>query len=151
MEVNDMTCFLWWVTGWHPKGRGLQLMTPLVLGDFWNKIKFLAQIESKFNCKRQVPLSSWENQRKMRDSRNNVRMGSNLLSNWRIAMSNNKTFHTSYWMSMVNFTCWCLGLGTCSKENLCYEFFWSFGTWVCYDFFFKRLQIYSLYFIFVIY
>lgn len=151
MEVNDMTCFLWWVTGWHPKGRGLQLMTPLVLGDFRKKIKFLAQIESKFNCKIQVRVILGEpTQNSWGDSRNDVRVGSNLLSNWQIAMSNNKTFHTSYWMSMVNFTCWCLGLGTCSKENLCYEFFLEFWYMSLLWFFFKRLQIYSLYFVFVV-
>ena len=106
-------------------------MTPLVRGNLQKKRKketntVLAQIESKFNCKREGTWHLKRTNAKPKNARNNVHLGSDLSSNWPIATSNDKAFHTPYQLSAVEFTRWCLDLWTCSKKSSCYVFF---GVW----------------------
>ena len=128
MEVNYMTCFLWGITWWHSKGPVLD--DPSSPWQFTEKKRkketntVLAQIESKFNCKREGTWHLKRTNAKPKNARNNVHLGSDLSSNWQIATSNDKAFHTPYQLSAVEFTRWCLDLWTCSKKSSCYVF-WS--------------------------
>ena len=112
-----MTCFLWWVTRWQPKGPAkIDSSSPWwfskrknAFGTNWKQVQL----------RKEKYMSSPENQCKTEGTQEITSVwGLTFLSNCQIVTSNNKTFHTSYRISVVDFTRRCLGLGTCSWKSL---------------------------------